>query len=271
MKGCGMSKAFTLVELLVVIAIMGILGAIATGGYRAMVRGMEERGVMQNVNSFVRAAYQRAQIDRQPTMIVFRNEVVREKTENESEIVVGKAIAIRRSGRISFVRGSELFDEFADLGSEFATQEEGEAEGSQQSESANADKMLRELYLMDNLGSGACEYSYVNQQVRRARIPDEPRIGGFCYVLANPNGISWRAGMSYGFEFQRIELPKNYIFGGGSGSGSTVQEVGTMTFRLENDAVVVGGATIEVSALRQKGTTMSAVKIATTQSPEEGL
>ena len=39
-------RAFTLVELLMVVMIMGILGAVTVGGYRAMQRGMEERGVM---------------------------------------------------------------------------------------------------------------------------------------------------------------------------------------------------------------------------------
>ena len=102
-------------------------------------------------------------------------------------------------------------------------------------------------------------------------MPDEPRIMGFCYVLANPNGISWRVGMSYGFEFQRLELPGNYIFGSGTGSGSVVQEAGTMVFQFKNDAVTVEGANVEVSALRQKGTMLSAEKIATVQSPEEGL
>ena len=57
-------RAFTLVELMVVIMIMGILGTVSVGGYRAMQRGIEERGVMQNVNQFIRSAYQRAQIDR---------------------------------------------------------------------------------------------------------------------------------------------------------------------------------------------------------------
>ena len=47
-----------------VVLIMGILGSITVGGYRAMQRGMEERGVMENVNHFIRAAYRRAQIDR---------------------------------------------------------------------------------------------------------------------------------------------------------------------------------------------------------------
>ena len=64
-----MKKAFTLVELLVVVGIMGLLGTVSVGGYRAMQRGMADKGVMENVNSFVRAAYQRAQIDRQPTAI----------------------------------------------------------------------------------------------------------------------------------------------------------------------------------------------------------
>jgi prepilin-type N-terminal cleavage/methylation domain-containing protein len=43
-------KAFTLIELLMVVLIMGILGSITVGGYRAMQRGMEERGVMENVS-----------------------------------------------------------------------------------------------------------------------------------------------------------------------------------------------------------------------------
>ena len=64
-----MKRAFTLVELLVVIGIMGFLGTVSVGGYRAMQRGMEERGVMQNVNTVVKTAFERAQIDRQPTWI----------------------------------------------------------------------------------------------------------------------------------------------------------------------------------------------------------
>ncbi len=96
-------RGFTLLELLVVIAIMGLLGTASVGGYRAMQRGMEERGVMQNVNEFIRAAYQRAQIDRQPVAVYFWNECIREESDMQTAVVVGKAVAVRRSGRVTYL------------------------------------------------------------------------------------------------------------------------------------------------------------------------
>ena len=53
---------------------MGLLGTVSVGGYRAMQRGMEERGVMENVNAVIKTAYERAQIDRRPTVMYFWNE-----------------------------------------------------------------------------------------------------------------------------------------------------------------------------------------------------
>ena len=103
-------KAFTLLELLLVMAIMGFMGTVAVGGYRAMRRGMEERSVMQNVNQFIRSAYQRAQIDRQPVAVYFWNETLREETGDEPIQVVGKAVAVRRSGRLTQVDNDKLYD-----------------------------------------------------------------------------------------------------------------------------------------------------------------
>jgi prepilin-type N-terminal cleavage/methylation domain-containing protein len=110
-----MKRAFTLIELLVVIAIMALLGGITVSGYRQMKRGMEERGTLQNANQFIRSAYQRAQIDRQPVAVYFWNETIRGRTSEEYEIVVGRAIAIRRAGRLTRVTGNYLYDEFGDL------------------------------------------------------------------------------------------------------------------------------------------------------------
>ena len=107
-------KAFTLLELLVVMGIMGMMAVMSVGGYRAMQRGMEERGVMENANHFIRAAYRRAQIDRQPVAVYFWNETLREETDTEPMIVVGKAVAVRRAGRVSRYIDPYLYDEFGD-------------------------------------------------------------------------------------------------------------------------------------------------------------
>ena len=106
-----MKRAFSLIELLVVISIMAVMGTVAVGGYRAMQRGMDERGTMENVNAFVRLAYQRAQIDRQPTVVYFWNETLqRESDSNNTLRVVGKAVAVRRGGRLTDVKGKYLID-----------------------------------------------------------------------------------------------------------------------------------------------------------------
>ena len=52
-----MKRAFTLIELLLVVGIMGLLGTVSVGGYQQMRRGMEEKGVIQDVNTLIRAAY----------------------------------------------------------------------------------------------------------------------------------------------------------------------------------------------------------------------
>ena len=133
-----MNRAFTLLELLVVIAIMAILGGITVSGYRQMKRGMEERGTVQNANQFIRSAYQRAQIDRQPVAIYFWNETLKGRTSEEFEIVVGRAVAVRRAGRLTRVTGNYLCDEFGDLKYNTKILDEDE-EGLENSSSSSAD------------------------------------------------------------------------------------------------------------------------------------
>lgn len=254
-----MKKAFTLIELLVVIGIMGFLGTVSVGGYRAMQRGMAERGVLGNVNALVRAAYQRAQIDRQPTAIYFWNETLRAADDDRTEIVVGKAVAIRRQGRITRVDGQHLYDEFADLNLSYQTSGGAAAGGGSR-------KNTRYLYPIDRLSdiedTSQLKRSIIDEKVfgkeltplylsgengvltatdvNGTKLSDVPSgetqgaIKTYAFKVEDAGGVTWQAGMAYGFEFARLELPHGYIFGSSYATDVTapIRPAGTMTFNV---------------------------------------
>lgn len=283
-------RGFTLVELLVVIGIMGLLGSIAAGGYRAMVRGMEERGVLQNADAFVRAAYQRAQIDRQPTIVYFWNEKMQEDTEDQYAQFVGKAVAVRRSGRITRVNGQLLVDEFADWRMESVIGDDDDDDGSG---GRRSDGSSMAIYAMD-LGLSGFARSCVYYDIE-ANGDDKPvyldggvgldgdgKIPSYGYRLDSNSGkgganVNWKPGMSYGFEFQRIELPLGYVFGTSKpSSGDTVSYVGRLVFdaaKNENDGLskggIIEGGQIEVGALRQNGTEFKVESIGKIRDPDQ--
>ena len=254
-----MKNAFTLLELLVVIGIMGFLGTISVGGYRAMQRGMEERGVMQNVNAFVEAAYERAQIDRQPTAIYFWNETLRAASDDETEIVVGKAVAVRRQGRLSRVSGNLLFDEFADLNLVYKTG--GDDDSSEGSDAADKENTMY-LYCLDN--PNKCMRSIVSNKVRKDNGLNEQYMQGQptgdagdgkieawgFEKVGDDDSVNWKAGSAYGFEFAELTLPANYIFGSSYSSNvdTPVQAAGTMVFGVgRNNGDSTTGATVSGS------------------------
>ena len=243
-----MRKAFTLVELLVVIGIMGLLGTVSVGGYRAMQRGMAERGVMENVNHFIHAAYQRAQIDRQPTAVYFWNETLRKADDYNAEIVVGRAVAIRRAGRVTRVDGQLIWDEFADLERSYTRDDENEDPDGIEEGTGNNRENTMYLYPIDKLSEieqnagSTLKRSVVYQKVYATEdqiIPlylsgenggelpdtdggyfergdlDKGEIKTYAFKLASddPGQVSWKVGMAYGFEFAQLELPHGYIFG----------------------------------------------------------
>lgn len=221
-----MKKGFTLLELLIVVGIMAMLGTISVNGYRAVVRGMEERSAVSGASAFLRAARQRAQIDNKPICIFWWNELLRAETEDEPAVVVGKAIAVQQTGRFSAVtRGGLLIDEFGDLNLGYESVSEGE------------DPEERVTMRIYNLSSTSCDYAVVSTQVvedfcetaessfikstkeeRRLNGKDNNsgstergiRVFGFKKV---DGSASFDAGDAYGFEFANITLPKGYLFG----------------------------------------------------------
>ncbi len=280
------ARGFTLVELLVVMAIMGLLGTISVGGYRAMQRGMEERGVMDNMNQFIRSAYQRAQIDRQPVAVYFWNELLRKETDDSPPIVVGRAVAVRRSGRITdVVGGTTLCDEFGDL--RFMRLTKSDSDEDDDDDDASASGSTTEgngmfLYRIDD-GDRSFKRSVVSQTTKRKEVNDRLLVTGgnaviesYAFVVIDAGGVQWNRGDAYGFEFAETQLPHNYIFGSdySDSDSSPVKDIKVLRFKpgrysgTGTSGGVEGDYSIQVSSLRPDATgSLSAQPVATTKSP----
>lgn len=274
-----MRRAFTLIELLLVMAIMGLLGTFAVTGFRQMYRGMEERGVVQNVDQFLRTAFQRAQIDRHPVVVYFWNETYRADEENQTLIVVGRAVAVRYVGRVSAIvdksAGRVLVDEFNDL-------------KNMRYKPPDADEMSEEelLEVFENpppaaKGDGTFLYRMDGDGISRSLVapytircslmepivnsgdPDEYEgIEAYGYLVTQSaeNNASWKVGDAYGQEFSFLTLPQNMIFGSGrmysEDAAKPVRQVQTikyMPYKIAGNGStgrLTEGGVITVSSLR---------------------
>lgn len=209
---------FTLLELLVVMGIMGMLGVAATGGYHAMVRGMTERGAVASASGVLRAAKERAQVDRKHVVVFCYNRLLKapNAAADESGVVAGVMTAVRSVGRISGVRGAFLYDEFGDLSITYET-EESEGDLSKR-------KGIR-LFKLDGTAT-AMKYSVVADatyvdDTQTVYLPSSGSMTNlFMAAFYNLNRSdnepsAWKAGDAYGFEFTEIQLPLGFVFGGG--------------------------------------------------------
>lgn len=278
-----MSKAFTLIELLVVVSIMGLLGTAAVGGYRQMQRGMEERGVIDSVTRFVELASQRAQIDHMPTAVYYWNEMLREEDDLglQTEIVVGKAVAVRSQGRVSSKKGSRIYDEFGDLekivGDKFAD--------------VNDDETVYPFYhLNENTGEVVplagrlCMVSEIETtllydprlDLGNDNSGDDGEITRFGYELTS-GGSDMKIGSIYGMEFQSLTLPHGYVFGEVPVPTSINSPKGTgrsLFFDAESTSAgnARGSATILVSSLRPgSGGALSVQQVGRSEAPRAKL
>ena len=291
-----MAKAFTLLELLLVMAIMGLMGTVAVGGYRGMQRGMEERGVMQNVNEFLKSAYSRAQIDRLPVVVYLWNETVQLETKNKDLVVVGHAVAVRPFGRLSGVQGNYLYDEYGDLIASAGESDAGDGG------MGGVDSAGNSTYIYKIDASSAPMRRSIISQTTIGLVINEPIFGCeppagdsnsggggasnlvkmpvYCYVLSGSDnsGVQWKTGDAYGFEFQELVLPHNYIFGKAYSQSETtpVQNLSEIPrfFPGENSGSGSDGEAkdyrIDVYALRPNSSgEMTPNRIATSKDPRE--
>ena len=284
-----MKRAFTLIELLVVIAIMGLLGTLSVGGYRLMQRGMEDKSAMQNASQFIRSAYQRAQIDRAPVSVYYWNETSKEETEDDIMVVHGRAIAVRRSGRLTKVQGNYLYDEFGDLSFNRLLIDEDDDTGVESSDSgstrAGNGTFLYRLNGDENSGS-KIPRSVVSQTTKKQTLTEPLLLGGqgkfdmYAYVLMDKNGVSWEAGDAYGFEFASIDLPNGYIFGSTYSRtlANPIAGEGVLRFRVSANSGsganqgVDGASSVAIYCLRPGASgNVEAQQVGTTDNPTSRL
>jgi prepilin-type N-terminal cleavage/methylation domain-containing protein len=216
-------RAFTLVELLVVMGIIAVMATMSIGSYFAVVRGMTDRGAIAAATSIISLAHERACIDLTPTVVYFYNELVREANKNAGvdAVVAGVAVAVRRAGRISRVNGNLLNDEYADLDRTYGVAE-------------NANSMQGDTFRLYRFDLNRMQFSMVYAESVEDEIGNERylvehpvprgfrkengdnedvnRLSVYSYLCKDRNGVNWRAGDAYGYEFARIRLPDNYIF-----------------------------------------------------------
>ena len=255
--------AFTLVELMVVIGLMAMLGTVSVTGYFAAVRGMTERAAIQDTISIIRQAMQVCLIDQTPTAVLFYNRQTQAGKDATSDDLkassVGTAVAIKMAGRLSYVSGDILVDEFADWNQSYPVTTSG---------NHSSDDVGVPFYRMANLagevkgGIDKCR-AFVYTAVEPVAFDNEYMIayGGqvqnFCadykkrgadnkkfslssynngnnqrwgHRIKQANGLSWKVGDAYGVEIATLQLPEGLVYGSKAADSTKIDSAGAVTF-----------------------------------------
>ena len=225
-------RAFTLVELLVVVGILAAMATLSIGSYFGVVRGMADRGALATATSILALAEARANLDLTPTIVYFYNQLVQREDASEGTdfVAAGFAIAVRRAGRLTGKDGSYLIDEFADLNLTYDL-----APNRNSLNSGDSYRLYRVDYSKKEMeyslvystvveypiGMNLASQYLVEQPVTHSwlkkqsdkRSEDANELLAFAFKEAKGESANWKVGDAYGYEFARIQLPNNYIFG----------------------------------------------------------
>ncbi|HRR34604.1 MAG TPA: type II secretion system protein [Kiritimatiellia bacterium] len=214
-KGRSYGKGgFSLLELLAVMAIMAMLSTLAVTSYFSAIRGMGSQTARRNFTNALSMARQRACVDGCRVSLVVFNEVAEFAPDGKAKDLAASYVVCRELGRLSFVSGDKLVDEFTDLDKLFAGDSSG---GSAGSSVAGAVKIY-------NLSRGSwtlVEPKAVKEKRGGRLLYSDPedtfeieayalrRLPG----LESNGGGSWQVGDSYGIEVMPVQsLPKGFFF-----------------------------------------------------------
>ena len=216
-------KAFTLLELMVVVAIMAAMATLAVSGYRALTKGMQDRSALVAVQTLVDAARQRAEIDREPMLVYFYDELLQTADETKGTDLIGHgvAVAVRPIGRISAIDGNYLCDEFGDLDQIYAQENQQSSDEGVNRKNKTAMRFYRlaDGNYADVKPSVVSKLTAASYLLTGESAGDDGGDSGDgkmirCFAFEKVGGnAEFRVGDVYGGEFASVTLPNGYYFG----------------------------------------------------------
>ena len=213
-------RGFSLLELLAVMSIMAMLTTLAVTSYFAAINGMARRSAVKHVVNSLILARQRACMEGTRVSVMFFNEFKGYKKDEvgvptTEENLIPSYVVCRELGRLSYVNGKQIGDEFGELGKMFGTTKLDNYAGQMR------------LYNLTHGGwwdvrpwvsgdtsdfSVDCTFPY--SETILGQNPDSA-MAGYAFVMVNDKTSGTVAGDSYGIEAAPIgALPRGFVFSG---------------------------------------------------------
>ena len=239
-------RGFSLLELLAVMSIMAMLTTLAVVSYFGSIRGMTRRSAVKQLANTLILARQRACMEGARVSVMIYNEVTGYKKNDAGDytsepVVAPSYVVCKEIGRISFISGVNLVDEYASLDSTFTVGNPG-----------GSTLVSTRLYNLTQ-GKWSNVYTTVKEHKRKvfsAYDPDaEYEIKAYAFVenssVSNPNKASWDVGDAYGVEVAPVNaLPNGFEF---SELGDSLSQVVSVTFQPDGTA---NNETLRITELR---------------------
>ncbi len=226
--GLNRKSGFSMLELLAVMSIMALLTTVGVTSYFSAVRGMARRSAVKHFASSLIVARQRAAMDNARFSVVLFNEV--SGVDEDGQLLVRPSYVVcKEMGRITYVSGSLLVDEFTALDTIFGLERAAGDPERYQDFSSQAGGI--KLY---NLTSGGSCYVYPLAKERPVisfttydkqpppdyHIESGPRVklslNNYALEMntsAAQNSANWQLGNAYGIEASPSQnLPRGFEF-----------------------------------------------------------
>ena len=219
---------FSMLELLAVMSIMALLTTVGVTSYFSAVRGMGRRNAIKHLANTLAVARQRASMDNSRVSVIIFNEV--SGVDEDGKMIVRPSYVLcKEMGRITYVSGNALVDEFTALDAIFGL--EKAAGDSERYQDFTSQAGGLKLY---NLTAGGSSYVYPlveEYQVRCFTVYDKEAppsyhiaegsrqpldINNYSFrvnVGLQNNNATWNIGDVYGIEAGPVmNLPRGFEF-----------------------------------------------------------